>query len=84
MSRFEELKRAGWTPIGYSRIDELHGDYPTPENQEAALAQLFKDRGLDITKPHQKTYDMDYNAWFFKEDDRGNLITLAALTIYTG
>ena len=80
MSKFEELKEDGWTPIGFSKIDDLRGDYPTPDKQAAALANLFRQRGLDITKPHRKTYEMEHDAFFFKQDDTGELITLDDLS----
>jgi hypothetical protein len=81
MSRFEELKEEGWTPIGYTKIDDLRGDYSTPEKQATALADLFKQRGLDITKPHRKTFEPEHRAWFFKQDEDGQLITLDDLKL---
>jgi hypothetical protein len=84
MSRFDELKEAGWTPIGFSIIDDLRGDYPTPEKQAVALASLFEQRGLDITKPHRKTYEQEHDVLFFKQDDAGELIVLDALDTRIG
>jgi hypothetical protein len=71
--------KTAWTHIAIERIDDICDGNRNAEKQAEALARLFQQRGLDITKPHEKLYKKKPEAWLFRPADTGELITFDAL-----
>jgi transposase len=71
--------KTAWTHIAIERIVDIFDGNRNAEKQAEALARLFQERGLDITKPHEKLYKKQPEAWLFRPADTGELITVEVL-----